>query len=85
MQLEIANRLQVDGDRQTAASAYDRFLQRYPGSRHAPEVRLLLASLLIRFLNRPTEARPHLEQAMPDLRSDSHRELARRLLSEATA
>lgn len=85
MQLEIANRLQVDGDRSLAASAYDRFLDRYPSSRQAPEVRLLLASLLIRFLNRPNDAQSLLKKALPDLRSDGHRELAQKLLRESGA
>ncbi|MCH2133591.1 MAG: rhomboid family intramembrane serine protease [Phycisphaerales bacterium] len=82
MQLDIANRLQATGDRRTAASAYDRFLDRYPTSRQAPEVRLLLASLMVRFLNRPDDARMLLEKAMPDLQSDGHRALAQRLLEE---
>ncbi|MBG83738.1 MAG: hypothetical protein CMJ40_04225 [Phycisphaerae bacterium] len=83
MQLEIANRIQADGDRDTAAVAYERFLKRYPSSRQAPEVRLLLAVLLIRFLNRSQEAIPLLEKATPDLISESHRRLAEKLLDEA--
>ena len=85
MQLEIANRLQADGDRSSAATAYDRFLDRYPSSRQAPEVRLLLASLLVRFLNRPADAQSLLNKALPDLRSDGHRDLAQRLLRESGA
>ena len=81
-QLEIANRLQSLGDREAAAGAYERFLDAYPSSRQAPEVRLLLASLLIRFLERPEDAKPLLEEALPDLKSDGHRALARRLLED---
>lgn len=85
MQLEIANRIQSDGDRDTAAVAYERFLKRYPSSRQAPEVRLLLAVLLVRFLNRSKDAIPLLEKAMTELTSDSHRKLAEKLLHEAGA
>ena len=83
MQLEIANRLQSRGERSTAAHAYEQFLDRYPGSRQAPEVRLLLASLLIRFLDQPANAHTLLEKAIPELKSESHRELAYRLLKQS--
>ena len=83
MQLEIANRIQSDGDRRTAAIAYERFLDRYPDSRQAPEVRLLLSMLMIRFLNRSEDAVTLLEKTSLELTSQSHQALATKLLEEA--
>ncbi len=83
MQLEIANRIQSDGDRRTAAIAYERFLDRYPDSRQAPEVRLLLSMLMIRFLNRSEDAVTLLEKTRLELTSQSHQALATKLLEEA--
>ena len=85
IQLEIANRIQADGDRATAAVAYERFLERYPDSRQAPEVQLLLSVLLVRFLARAEDAAPLLKQSLPKLTSRSHQALAKKLLDEVDA
>lgn len=85
IQLEIANRIQADGDRATAAVAYERFLERYPDSRQTPEVQLLLSVLLVRFLAREEDAPPLLRQALPKLTSQSHQALATKLLEEVDA
>ena len=79
-QLEMANRLQADGDRERAAVAYRELISHYPRSRQVHEVKVLLASLLIRTLDQPEEARPLLESALPELTSNDHRQLAQRLL-----
>ena len=84
-QLEIANRFQTSGDRESAASADLQFLEHHSTSRQAPEVRLLLASLLIRSLDRAEEARPLLESALPELHSQQHRDLAQRLLAQISS
>ncbi|MBG80000.1 MAG: hypothetical protein CMJ39_04720 [Phycisphaerae bacterium] len=81
-QLEIANRLQAEGDRESAAAAYLQFLESHPTSRQIPEVKLLLSTLLIRSLDRAEEAQRLLEEALPELRDQRHLDLANRLLEQ---
>ncbi|MCH2153812.1 MAG: hypothetical protein MK089_10775, partial [Phycisphaerales bacterium] len=81
-QLEIANRLQAEGDRESAAAAYFQFLESHPNSRQIPEVKLLLSTLLIRSLDRAEEAQRLLEEALPELRDQRHLDLANRLLEQ---
>ncbi|MAB82512.1 MAG: hypothetical protein CMJ24_03630 [Phycisphaerae bacterium] len=81
-QLDLANRLYADGERNIAAAAYERFLESYPRSSQADEIRLMLALMFTRELDRPEEARTLLADALPSIKSDSHRTLARTLLDE---
>lgn len=81
-QLLLANHLQATGDRAAAAEAYRRYLAHYAQTNEADEVRVLLALLLIRFLDRADEARPLLEKAREAV--TSRRALVDQLLSEAT-
>ena len=85
VQLDMANRIQADGDHDTAATAYKRYLEKYPHSRQTPEVKLLLALLMIRFQNQADEARSLVEQSLPELHLESHRNLANRLMQEIQA
>lgn len=81
-QLDLANRLYAGGERDVAAAAYERFLEKYPRSAQADEIRLMLALMFTRELDRPDDARTLLETALPSITSESHRTLARTLLDE---
>ena len=84
-QLLLANSFQARGDREEAADAYSRYLQRYGTTREAIEVRLLLGLLLTRFLGDPERAAPLLRQVLSEAIDDKRRILAETLLREATA
>ena len=65
-QAELGNRAVAAGDAETAVKAYVALLERRGERNTGPggssdEIRLLLASMLIRRLARPKDARPHLE------------------------
>jgi len=65
-QAELGNRAVAAGDAETAVKAYVALLDRRGERNTGPggssdEIRLLLASMLIRRLARPKDARPHLE------------------------
>ena len=81
-QLELANRLFAAEHRPEAASAYARYLLRYPSTNQASEVQLMLALLYVRHLDRPDEARLLLLHAAEGVREDAQRQLARQLLTE---
>lgn len=80
-QMDIANQLYAEGDHATAARAYELFLESHPGNPNASQVRLILAILYIRQLNKPEQARSLIEQAKGRL-DDQQRQLAQQLLSE---
>lgn len=82
MQLDLANRLYAVGDRTVAALAYERFLEHYPHSKEADEVKLMLGLLFTRDLQRPNEARELLSEVIASLDDGTHRSLARTLLLE---
>ncbi len=84
-QLLLANSFQARGDREDAADAYSRYLERYGTTREAVEVRLLLGLLLTRFLGDPDRAAPLLRQVLKEAIDEKRRVLAEALLQEATA
>ncbi|MEX2219912.1 MAG: rhomboid family intramembrane serine protease [Phycisphaerales bacterium] len=81
LQYELANHLFETGDHQTAATAYQLFLDGYPTDPELPIVRLLLGLINARYLNDPIRARSEITRALPDL-PEGHRALARELLAE---
>lgn len=70
------------GDYQTAATTFQRFLKGYPEDREVPEVKLMLGLINARYLNDPIEARRLLEDARQRLREPSQRELAESILED---
>lgn len=71
-----------EGDYQTAATTFQRFLKGYPDDREAPDVKLMLGLINARYLNDPVEARRLLEEARPNLRDPGQRELAESILED---
>lgn len=84
-QTDLANVLYARGDYADAARAYHRLLERYPQSRQAHEMRLILGMIHARQLNEPKRARELIEQARSGLSDRSQRDLADQLLSELNA
>ena len=63
LQLDIANQLMAEGKWQPSADAYQKFLVQYENYEHAEQVHLMLGLLYSRYLDHPTEAIEHLNQA----------------------
>lgn len=81
LQYELANYLFESGDPQTAATAYQLFLDGYPNDSELPVVRLMLGLINARYLNDPVRAKQEIGKALPDL-PEGQRGLARELLAE---
>ncbi len=81
-QYELANHLFQSGDHALAAVAYQTFLDAYPRDTEAADIRLLLATILARYLNEPVRAKALLSQALEELRDPSKIEMARRELAD---
>ncbi len=81
-QLEIANLLFAAGDHQTAAYAYERFLEFYAKDPESPRVRLMLGLINARHLNDPVRAKQVLAGLEDDLHEDDQKTLARTLVDE---
>src|SRR5690606_1960027 len=81
-QYDLGAHYYSQGDYQTAATTFHRFLKGYSGDRDAPEVKLMLGLINARYLNDPIEARRLLEDARPHLREPSQRELAESILED---
>ena len=81
-QLDVASKLYASGEADSAAQAYELFLDQYPRSTSVPEVQLLLAVLYARSLNKPDRARELIQTARQDLRDDAQRALADDLHAE---
>ncbi len=81
VQYDVANQLYKMGEHESAATAYQGFLSTAPDDREAPTVRLMLGVLMARYLDRPSEAREHLTQAMDELNEDQQA-LAKEILEE---
>jgi membrane associated rhomboid family serine protease len=84
-QLTLANHLQASGEQAAAAEAYERYLVRHGHSHKANEVRLLLALLFVRSLEKRTAAVPLLNHVLAGNMDQHRRTLAESLLQEATA
>ncbi len=63
-QYDLAAHLYQSGDHQTAAYAYERFVEAYSSDRELPEILLLLGRINARHLNDPVRARQLLERAV---------------------
>jgi len=83
-QVDLANRLFEAGDRAAAARAYRGFLSLYEKDPESSVVRVMLALLMVRYLEQQQQARALLETAINALKDkdSEHTELARALLSE---
>jgi len=83
-QVDLANRLFEAGDRVAAARAYRGFLSLYEKDSESSVVRVMLALLMVRYLEQQQQARALLETAISALKDkdSEHTELARSLLSE---
>lgn len=83
-QLDLANRLFEAGERASAARAYRGFLSLYEKDAESGVVRVMLALLMVRYLEQQQQARSLLESAIAALKDKDleHTELARSLLSE---
>jgi membrane associated rhomboid family serine protease len=85
-QLDCANRLFELGERALAARAYRGFLNQYERDPQAGVVRVMLALLMVRYLEQREQARGVLDEAIRVLtergNDDEHLSLARSLLAE---
>lgn len=83
-QFEVANHLAGQDEHALAARAYAILLNTYPQHTERAHVQLMLGLINARYLNRPDQARPLLQEASQRLHGDDAA-LARQLLSELTA
>mgnify|MGYP002402627610 CR=1 FL=1 len=81
-QLALGNMLYAAGDSEGAAAAYDHFLGRFGADPEAARVRLMLGLIHARVLNDPVRAKALVGEALPGLRTEDERGLARDLLEE---
>lgn len=81
-QLDLANYAMQHEHHDLAARAYEVFLKTFKTDSFAPEVKMILALIYIRYLDRSEEARPLLEQAVEQLDNEDQKKLANHLLSE---
>ncbi len=84
-QLTLANHYFQNGDREDAAESYALFLSRHGTDREAPGIRLMLALLYARYLDKPAEARELLKTALERLTDPAQVQLANALLTEVEA
>lgn len=84
-QLELANRLYAGGDEAAALGAYEAYLRGPVASGEADPVRLLVASLRLRFRGDRAAALKLLEGLPERLHRPEQRRLAEELLAEASA
>ena len=75
-QLDVANQLAADARHADAAVAYERFLERYQAHPDHAQSQLMLGLIYGRYLNRPADARRHLESAATRLDDADQRRVA---------
>ena len=80
-QFEVANHLAGLGKHDDAARAYELLLKAYPRHEERAHVQLMLGLINARYLHRPEQARPLLQEASQRLHGDDAA-LARQLLAE---
>jgi membrane associated rhomboid family serine protease len=73
-QLEVAREFYASGKFTQAAAAFDRFVECYPNSLEASNVRLLVGIIYARDLRQYEAADKHLTQSMASLRDQSRRD-----------
>lgn len=79
-QYDLANHFLAVSDHQTAATAYQLFLDAYPNDAEAPRIRLLLGRVLARYLNDPLTAKQLLSEAIEGLHDEEELAIARQEL-----
>lgn len=84
-QVDIANHLAQRGRYEEARAAYESFLDAYPGSVDAAEVRLLLGLICSRYLGDDQRAVEHLRRALASLQLSAQRRLAEEELQRVEA
>ncbi len=82
-QLELANYFMQQRAYERAAQAYRGFLGAYANAPDAPQVRLLLGLVLIRYLDEPAAAVEQLQSAIDELTDENARALAEQELRHA--
>ncbi|MCX5662453.1 MAG: rhomboid family intramembrane serine protease [Planctomycetota bacterium] len=85
LQLDLANQFVGMGRHETAARAYELYLNTYRNDPQHEEVELLLGLLYARYLDRRQRARELLTAALPRLQSSEQRSLAQSVLAEISA
>ncbi|MEM8739522.1 MAG: rhomboid family intramembrane serine protease, partial [Planctomycetota bacterium] len=80
-QLDLANQLMADGRYDTAARAYELFLQTYRDYAQTPQIQLILGLIYARYFRQPDRAR-ELLTAVRDRLDASERQLADQALTE---
>ncbi|MEM9420159.1 MAG: rhomboid family intramembrane serine protease [Planctomycetota bacterium] len=80
-QLDLANQLMADGRYDTAAQAYELFLDTYRDYGQQSQIKLILGLIYARYLHQPDRARELLKAARPSL-SSSEQTLADQALSD---
>ena len=81
-QLDVANQLMSETRYETAARAYELFLNTYKTYTQREQIELILGLIYVRYLERRQRARELLTSALPRLRDAAQRELAEQVLKE---
>ena len=81
-QLALANHAFAQQEYQTAEQMYRALLENFPTADLHGEVRLMLGLTLARYLNKPQEAEPFLQEAVKRLPKGENAQLAESLLEE---
>ncbi|MEE9213061.1 MAG: hypothetical protein V3U29_10455, partial [Phycisphaeraceae bacterium] len=81
-QLDVANQLMAETRYDTAARAYELFLNTYKGYGQREQVELILGLIYARYLDRRQRARELLTNALGRLQNGTQKELARQTLTE---
>ena len=84
-QLDIANQLMSDCRYDTAAQAYELFLDTYKNYARREQIELILGLIYGRYLGRPQRARELLNSAMTRLSDPQERNLAQKVLGEVSS
>lgn len=84
LQTDVANQLFGDGQHAQSAEAYRLLLQTYPRHPDKADLQLILGLIYSRYLNRPGDAKPLLEQASERLSGDAQAH-AKQLLASLPA
>jgi outer membrane protein assembly factor BamD (BamD/ComL family) len=73
--LDIANQLASQSRHAEAADAYEQFLNHYPTYEYVEQVQLMLGIIYSRYLEKPSLAKKHLEDASQKLLDPSQKKL----------
>ena len=67
---------------ETAATAYELFLNAYPGYGQREQLQLMLALIYARYMDRQANARKLLEEILPKLHDSEQKQLANQVLQD---